>query len=127
MITAIRAILPVLLLLSVPACGSSTTTVRTAVQTTVAHATIEFADLPRAAQKTLTLIAAGGPYPYRRDGSVFVNRERLLPAHPRGYYREFTVAAPGQHYRGPRRIVVGEGGERYYSPDHYRTFLRITG
>ncbi|GAB2840445.1 ribonuclease domain-containing protein [Actinocorallia aurea] len=127
MITAMRAILPVLLLLAGAACGTpSTTSVRIAAQTT-AHQTIEFADLPDAAQRTLTLIAAGGPFPYRRDGSVFLNREKILPAHPRGYYREFTVAAPGQHGRGPRRIAVGEGGERYYSPDHYRTFLRITG
>ncbi|MDX6742718.1 ribonuclease domain-containing protein [Actinocorallia sp. A-T 12471] len=126
MIKAMRVVLPVLLALTAPACGTHSATVRTAVETT-AYPSIAFADLPKAAQKTLTLIAAGGPFPYRRDGSVFLNRERLLPANPRGYYREFTVATPGREGRGPRRIIVGEGGERYYSPDHYRTFLRITG
>ncbi|MCD0453215.1 hypothetical protein LO762_29130 [Actinocorallia sp. API 0066] len=124
MIKALRMVLPLLVLLT--SCGSPATVARPAAEAT-AYPTIAYADLPKAARATLALIAAGGPYPYPRDGSVFLNRERLLPVNPRGYYREFTVAAPGQRGRGPRRVVVGEGGERYYSPDHYRTFLRIIG
>ena len=82
-------------------------------------------DLPPEARQTLALIDAGGPFPYARDGSVFRNRERLLPSKPGGYYREYTVRTPGAPDRGARRIVAGKGGERYYTSDHYRSFMRI--
>jgi ribonuclease T1 len=48
----------------------------------------ELRQLPLEAQQTLSLIVAGGPFPYAKDGSVFANRERLLPVKPRGFYRE---------------------------------------
>lgn len=86
---------------------------------------IAIADLPREARETLQLIERGGPFPYRRDGVVFGNRERRLPAKPRGYYREYTVPTPGARDRGARRIVAGAAAERYYTEDHYRTFRRI--
>ncbi|HYL26138.1 MAG TPA: ribonuclease domain-containing protein [Burkholderiales bacterium] len=81
--------------------------------------------LPPQARETLARIEAGGPFPYARDGALFSNRERQLPARERGYYREYTVEAPGVRGRGPRRIVAGRGGEYYYTDDHYRTFRRI--
>ena len=88
--------------------------------------------LPADAIATLALIERGGPFPYRQDGAVFQNRERLLPRQPRGYYREYTVAAPGARDRGARRIVGGGGMpgtsppvEYYYSDDHYRSFRRF--
>lgn len=83
------------------------------------------ADLPPEARRTLELIRAGGPFPYRKDGTPFMNRERLLPEKPRGYYREYTVPTPGARDRGARRIVTGRGGEFYYTDDHYRSFRRI--
>jgi ribonuclease T1 len=54
-----------------------------------------------------------------------MNRELLLPLHQAGYYHEYVhltalVAGPGA-----RRIVIGQGGEVYYTPDHYRSFIRI--
>ena len=76
-------------------------------------------------QKTLDLIARGGPFPYRNDGGVFSNRERRLPEQERGYYREYTVVTPGAPNRGARRVIRGNGGETYYTRDHYRTFARI--
>jgi ribonuclease T1 len=76
-------------------------------------------------RKTLDLIARGGPFPYRNDGGVFSNRERRLPQQERGYYREYTVVTPGSHDRGARRVIRGNGGETYYTRDHYRTFARI--
>lgn len=82
-------------------------------------------DLPREARQTLALIKEGGPFPYERDGITFGNFEKRLPLHPRGYYREYTVKTPWRRDRGPRRIVAGQGGEYYYSDDHYRTFRRI--
>ncbi|MGE5470155.1 MAG: ribonuclease domain-containing protein [Bacteroidota bacterium] len=86
---------------------------------------VAVAELPYEAQQTLTLIRTGGPFPYARDGVVFGNYEKRLPRHPRGYYLEYTVRTPGQHDRGPRRIIAGERGEYFYTDDHYRTFRRI--
>jgi len=82
-------------------------------------------ELPPEARDTLRLIKQGGPYPYRRDGMVFGNREHRLPQQPRGYYHEYTVQTPGVRTRGARRIVCGPLPECYYSADHYRSFRRI--
>jgi ribonuclease T1 len=87
--------------------------------------TILVDELPREAWKTLALIEAGGPFPYRKDGVVFQNRERLLPKQPQGYYHEYTVITPGENDRGARRIITGENDEFYYTDDHYASFYRI--
>ena len=94
---------------------------------------IAVAALPREAHATLALVKAGGPFPYAQDDSVFSNRESLLPARQRGYYREYTVKTPGARDRGARRIVAGAdvagdvrtSGEYYYTDDHYNSFRRI--
>jgi ribonuclease T1 len=86
---------------------------------------VELKQLPPEARQTLAQIKAGGPFPYARDGSVFGNREGLLPKRTRGYYREYTVKTPGAKDRGARRIVAGTPGEYYYTDDHYRSFKRI--
>lgn len=86
---------------------------------------IAVAQLPPEARRTLALIRQGGPFPYAKDGSVFGNREGLLPRQNRGYYREYTVATPGSRDRGARRIVAGRVGEYWYTADHYRSFRRI--
>ena len=86
---------------------------------------IRLEQLPPEAQRTLTSIKRGGPFPYRRDGAVFGNRERRLPAREQGYYREYTVPTPGAKDRGARRIVAGRGSEYYYTDDHYDSFRRI--
>jgi len=80
------------------------------------------------------------PFPYPQDGTVFHNREKLLPRKPDGYYREYTVIPPkdspscitigGQEYcirnRGAERLVIGGGETAYYTPDHYKTFIQLT-
>ena len=86
---------------------------------------VSFKQLPAEARQTLAHIKAGGPFPYAQDGSVFGNREGLLPKRSRGYYREYTVKTPGARDRGARRIVAGMPGEYYYTDDHYRSFKRI--
>jgi ribonuclease T1 len=106
---------------------------------------IRVAELPQEARETLQLIRRGGPYPHERDGVTFGNYEKLLPVAQRGHYREYTVITPGVRHRGARRIVVGcerqraalpstgllrlaqcrDGGEFYYTADHYRSFRRI--
>jgi ribonuclease T1 len=89
--------------------------------------TILIEALPPEAIHTLSLIEAGGPFPYFQDDGTFQNREGILPDHPRGYYREYTVETPGSPDRGARRIVVGGDGERYYTDDHYTVFRFIVG
>jgi ribonuclease T1 len=86
---------------------------------------VAIAELPREARETVVLIRKRGPFPYAKDGAVFGNREGLLPKEKRGYYREFTVKTPGERTRGARRIVLGKGGELYYTDDHYNHFRRI--
>ena len=81
--------------------------------------------LPVEALQTLDLVDQGGPFPYDRDGTTFQNRERLLPAKPSGYWKEYTVPTPGASDRGARRLVVGAGGEVYYTADHYQSFRLI--
>ncbi|MET8080150.1 ribonuclease domain-containing protein [Streptomyces sp. NPDC005303] len=88
-------------------------------------ATVQESQLPAEARRTLELIDRGGPFPYAKDGSVFGNFERLLPAHQRGYYHEYTVPTPGSRDRGARRIVTGQGGEIYYTDDHYDSFRAV--
>jgi ribonuclease T1 len=82
-------------------------------------------NLPPEAQQTLELIKSNGPFPYKQDGSTFGNREKRLPLRANGYYREYTVKTPGAKDRGARRIVAGNGGEFYYTADHYKSFMRI--
>jgi len=86
---------------------------------------VSIAELPPEARETIVLIRKRGPFPYAKDGAVFGNREGVLPKEKRGYYREYTVKTPGERTRGARRIVVGKGGELYYTDDHYNHFRRI--
>ena len=87
---------------------------------------VQVSALPPEAAQTLELIDRGGPFPEpEHDGGTFENREALLPEQPMGYYKEYTVPTPGSDDRGARRIVAGEGGELYYTGDHYSSFSRI--
>lgn len=91
---------------------------------------IAVADLPPEGRETLALIQQGGPFPHKRDGIVFQNRERLLPEGRRGHYREYTVATPGVKHRGARRIVCGgeppqQPAACWYSADHYQSFRKV--
>ncbi|WP_031086692.1 ribonuclease [Streptomyces sp. NRRL WC-3549] len=82
-----------------------------------------YSALPSQAHDTLDLIEAGGPFPYDQDGTVFQNREGILPSRSSGYYHEYTVVTPGSDTRGARRIVTGEEvQEDYYTADHYESF-----
>ena len=96
----------------------------------VGVATVSLANLPVQAQRTEALIRSGGPFAYSKDGVVFGNRERILPARQRGFYREYTVPTPGERSRGARRIVCGgkvatQPDACYYTADHYASFSRI--
>ena len=101
---------------------------RWSAQTDV-NISIAVAELPRQGAQVYGLIHQGGPFAHEKDGVVFGNRERLLPAEKRGYYREYTVATPGARNRGVRRIVCGGQARTpdicYYTADHYASFRKI--
>jgi ribonuclease T1 len=93
-------------------------------------ASISADQLPPQARDMLTLIYQGGPFRYDKDGTVFGNRERILPARNRGYYREYTVRTRGERTRGARRIICGgvkpaTPDACYYTDDHYASFRQI--
>ena len=92
--------------------------------------TVAIAQLPPQGRVMLTLIYQGGPFTHDKDGVVFGNRERFLPASARAYYREYTVRTPGQRNRGARRIVCGgfqpaTPDACFYTDDHYASFRKI--
>lgn len=93
-------------------------------------ASVVVTGLPPQGQDVMHQIRQGGPFRYDKDGTVFGNRERLLPGEKRGYYREYTVPTPGLSHRGARRIVCGGFQPRapeacYYTEDHYGSFRLI--
>lgn len=88
--------------------------------------TIAYKNLPSEAQKTIKTIEKGGPFPYRRDNTIFKNREGQLPKQPESYYKEYTVKTKGTLGRGSQRLVVGKKGEVYYTKDHYKSFSKVT-
>ena len=93
--------------------------------------TISQSQLPVQGQNMLALIYQGGPFKYDKDGTVFGNRERILPAKNRGYYHEYTVKTPNERSRGARRIICGglktaAPDACYYTDDHYSSFRKIT-
>ena len=76
-------------------------------------------------QSTLNRIASGGKFPHRNDGAIFKNVEGLLPKQNAGFYREFVHPTPGVTGPGPMRIVTGQNGSMWFTPDHYKTFIQI--
>lgn len=92
--------------------------------------TVSLAELPREGRTTYGRILQGGPFSSDKDGTVFGNRERILPRQARGYYREYTVRTPGAKNRGARRIVCGGLQPQvpdacFYTGDHYNSFQQI--
>ncbi|MFT6766125.1 MAG: ribonuclease T1 [Burkholderiaceae bacterium] len=90
---------------------------------------ITVSQLPLEGQRVYALILQGGPFKFDKDGTVFGNRERLLPANTRGFYKEYTVTTPGVAHRGARRLVCG--GKQvvsllcYYTNNHYASFRLV--
>lgn len=120
---AVAALASTLLIGGQATATTYTSTLTAAPTAAAAVGDICYADLPSQAHDTLELIDEGGPFPYPQDGTVFQNREGILPSHSTGYYHEYTVKTPGSSDRGARRIVTGEASqEDYYTADHYASF-----
>jgi ribonuclease T1 len=105
--------------------GARPAAVGTSCGDTSGFPVVALSSLPPEATDTYDLIQSDGPYPYPEDGTVFSNREGLLPDCSSGYYHEFTVETPGSPDRGARRIISGSGGEYFYTDDHYASFSLI--
>ena len=81
--------------------------------------------LPVEARETVALIDRDGPFPYAKDGAVFGNRERLLPAGRTASTGSTRCRRRGGRPR-TRRIVTGDdGGQLFYTADHYASFVRV--
>jgi ribonuclease T1 len=96
-----------------------------AVASTVGLPVRALSQLPPQVAQVWQLIQHGGPFRYRHDGTVFGNREGRLPHRPSGFYREYTVPTPGEHDRGPRRLITGDATELYYTGNHYASFVAV--
>jgi guanyl-specific ribonuclease Sa len=70
------------------------------------------------------------PMPGYVGGSIFSNREKILPQEDNAgnpiQYQEWDVnpKIQGQN-RGTERIVTGSDGRSWYTNDHYQTFTEI--
>ncbi|MFJ4879584.1 ribonuclease domain-containing protein [Streptomyces sp. NPDC088745] len=106
-----------------PATAATPASAAVSAPAASAAGSICYSRLPSQAHDTLNLIKSGGPYPFAQDGTVFRNREGILPNRSTGYYHEYTVITPGSQTRGARRIVTGSAQqEDYYTADHYASF-----
>jgi ribonuclease T1 len=114
-----------------PAPAAPTTSSAYVVAAPAAIDTCALSSLPSQASDTLDLIHSGGPFPYRQDGTVFSNREGILPSESSGYYHEYTVKTPGSPDRGARRLIGGgaktDPEHVYYTGDHYASFCEVDG
>ncbi|ALG13086.1 ribonuclease domain-containing protein [Kibdelosporangium phytohabitans] len=105
--------------------GAGQVAVQAACGDTSGFTEVNLSALPSQATDTVRLIQKGGPYPFKQDGTVFQNREKILPLCSTGYYHEYTVKTPGSSTRGARRIVTGNAGEYFYTADHYASFKLV--
>jgi guanyl-specific ribonuclease Sa len=76
-------------------------------------------------QSTLDRIKRGESFPHRNDGSVFRNREGFIPSLKNGDYIEYVHPTSGITGAGQQRIVISPDGHIYYTPNHYKIFLKI--
>lgn len=80
-------------------------------------------DLPDTARATLTLVTAGEDA--RVAGVAFPNEAGLLPARPVGYYRVYDVPKPESTPPTPWHLVLGQGGEVFWTANDFRTIRRV--
>ena len=59
------------------------------------------------------------------ERAVFENKRNDLPVRSPNYYHEFVLPTPAIQGVGPQRIIQGNNGELYYTPDHYKTFIPL--
>lgn len=100
-IASVTALAAALLIGGPVLAGSATAAPAPVTYSVTAVGDICYSALPSQAHDTLDLIEQGGPYPYDQDGTVFQNREGVLPSQSTGYYHEYTVITPGSPTAAP--------------------------
>ena len=78
----------------------------------------------------LRRIDEGRFYSFHHDNSIYYNKFNALPS-TGAPYKEFVVPTPSVSgvngvRVGQMRIIFGVNGERFFTPDHYETFFKIT-
>jgi len=109
-----------LLTFSIP--GSASASLNLLQEQTVAKQTVT---VPQKAYTVAAYVAQYGRPPQGYvGGTVFQNREGLLPQGVN--YKEYDVnpKVSGQN-RGTERIILGDDGSRYYTNDHYQSFTQF--
>jgi guanyl-specific ribonuclease Sa len=72
--------------------------------------------------------AKGAPLPGYKGGSVFKNKDGMLPKTPGVTYREWDVNPYTKGVdRGAERLVTGSDGSAYFTSDHYKAFMLVRG
>lgn len=67
----------------------------------------------------------GEPTQVAANGGIYKNiGPGFLPIQPPGYYTEVYIPTDSGA-AGTERLIYGQGGDVWYSPDHYYTFVRI--
>ncbi|RAJ29702.1 ribonuclease domain-containing protein [Pedobacter cryoconitis] len=86
---------------------------------------VKVAGVPQKAYTVAAYVAKNNKAPQGYvGGTVFKNREGLLPQGVA--YKEYDInpKVQGQN-RGAERIIIGADGVRYYTGDHYKTFTKF--
>lgn len=88
--------------------------------------------MARGPEKAWTVLnrvdAKGAPLPGYEGGSVFKNKDGVLPETSGVTYREWDVNPYTKGVdRGTERIVTGSDGSAYWTGDHYDTFVLFQG
>lgn len=74
---------------------------------------------------TLDRIQRGESHPHKHDNTPFRNDKQILPVKPENYYKEYVHPTPGVSHAGKQRIVIGNEGDIWYTPDHYHHFFEV--
>ena len=59
----------------------------------------------------------------KEPGKPFANDN--LPKRGNGWWREYVHPTDGVRGDGPQRLIVGKGGEIFYTPDFHKTFVQL--
>ncbi len=59
----------------------------------------------------------------KSDGTAYGGKR--LPKRPKGYWTEWIHPTDGVRGAGPQRVIVGKGGEIFYTPDAHKTFVQV--
>lgn len=62
---------------------------------------------------------------YGYDNKVYDNANGQLPERVDGYYRSWVHPTRGVRGPGPQRIIVGQRGDWYYTPDGFETLMPL--